>query len=153
MTNYEKFKNEIAALGYDFGVTKTQDICFCPTLICAECVLYADNERSCVPTKIQWLYEEAKEIFPITTKEKDFLDILWGSSYIARDYNGRLYLYSQKPVQLSDGWLIDNGYEDMDGNIFEICPDFFEFITWESDKCWSVEELRQMPVEEQESTR
>ena len=26
MTNYEKFKNEIEALGCDFGVTKTQEI-------------------------------------------------------------------------------------------------------------------------------
>lgn len=148
MTNFEKFKNEIEALGYDFAVTETQEIRFCQTTNCPDCMLSRDDERSCILTKIKWLYKEAKEIFPITTAEKNFLDILWGSSYIARDYNGRLYLYSQKPVQLSDGWLIDNGYEDMDGNIFEICPDFFEFITWESDKCWSVEELRQMPVEE-----
>lgn len=148
MTNYEKFKNEIEALGYDFGVTETQEIGLCQTVDCDDCIFCQNDTDFCVPAKIKWLYKEAKEVFPITTTEKNFLDILWGSSYIARDYNGRLYLYSQKPVQLSDGWLIDNSYEDMDGNIFEICPDFFEFITWESDKCWSVEELRQMPVEE-----
>ena len=148
MTNYEKFKSEIAAMNFDFAVTDTQEICFCQTMNCADCILYKDDERSCVPTKIEWLYEEVKEFFPITTKEKNFLDILWGSSYIARDSNGSLFLYSQKPVQLNGGWLIDNGCEGMNGNIFAICPDFFKFITWESDKCWSVEELRQMPVEE-----
>ena len=149
MTNYEKFKNEIEAVDYDFAATKDQKIgCCCQTVNCNDCIFCQNETDYCVPAKIEWLYKEAKEIFPITTTEKNFLDILWGSSYIARDYNGRLYLYSQKPVQLSDGWLIDNGCEGMDGNIFEICPDFFEFITWESDKCWSVEELRQMPVEE-----
>ena len=146
MTNYEKFKNEIEALGYDFGVTKTQEICFCQTMKCNDCIFNISKECSCAPTKVRWLYEEAKEVFPITIQEKHFLEILQGSSYIARDCDDRLFIYSQKPVQLSNCWFLDYAHED--DNVFEICPDFFEFITWRSNKCWSVAELLRMPVKE-----
>lgn len=146
MTNYEKFKNEIEALDYDFGVTKTQEICFCQTMKCNDCIFNVSKECSCAPTKVRWLYEEAQEIFPITIQEKHFLEILLGSSYIARDYSGQLFLYRHKPVQSSDCWMIE--YESASGAMFEICPDFFKFITWESDKCWSVVELLEMPVKE-----
>lgn len=147
MTNYEKFKNEIEALDYDFGVTKTQEICFCQTVECDDCVFSAELKRnSCVPAKVRWLYEEAKEIFPITIQEKHFLEVLKGSSYIARDCDDRLFIYSQKPVQLSNCWFLD--YAHKDDNVFEICPDFFEFITWESNKCWSVAELLRLPIKE-----
>ena len=146
MTNYEKFEKEIDALEYNFGVTKTQEICFCQTMECADCIFSMNEEHTCVPTKVRWLYEEAEEIFPITIKEKHFLEILWGSSYIARDCDDRLFIYSQKPVQLSNCWFLD--YANKDDNEFEICPDFFEFITWRSHKCWSVAELLRMPVKE-----
>ena len=145
MTNYEKFKNEIDALSYDFAVTKTQKICFCPTMKCANCIFHINEERSCVPIKVRWLYEEAKEDFFITTQEKDFISILCKDNYIARDYTGQLFIYSRKPLQLSKYWILENG-----GVIdrFKICSDFFEFITWESNKCWSVAELLRMPVKE-----
>lgn len=146
MTNYEKFKNEIDALNYDFGVTKTQEICYCMTLNCDDCIFNLSGEDSCVPNKIQWLYREAKEIFPITIKEKHFLEIGWGSSYIARDHNGQLFIYSQKPTQTSDCWIAGDE-EDIEYK-YEIRSDFFEYITWESDKCWSVAELLEMPVKE-----
>lgn len=146
MTNYEKFEREIEDLGYDFGVTKTQEICFCQTMKCNDCIFNMSKECSCSPTKVRWLYEEVQEIFPITIQEKHFLEVLKGSSYIARDYNGQLFLYRKRPVQLSDCWVLENEFTDSD--MFEICPDFFEFITWESDKCWSVAELLRMPVKE-----
>ena len=146
MTNYEKFKNEIEALGYNFGVTKAQEICFCQTMECNDCIFSMSEECSCVPTKVCWLYEEYKESITLMKEEKDFLKILWGSSYIARDYNGQLFLYRKRPVQLSGCWVLENEFTDSD--MFEICPDFFEFITWESDKCWSVAELLRMPVKE-----
>lgn len=146
MTNFEKYKNEIEALNYDFGVTENQDIDFCKTMDCAECIFDMSKEPSCVPAKVRWMYKEAQEIFPITKKEKTFLDILWGSTYIARDYSGQLFLYSIKPTQLSDCWVIED--MDIEGNMLSINPGFFPFITWDSDKCWSVEELRQLPIKE-----
>ena len=142
MTNYEKFKKEIEALGYDFGVTKTQEIFFCLTMKCADCIF----KDSCASSKVQWLYEEAQEVFSITTQEKDFVSVLWEDNYIARDYSGQLFIYSQKPVQLSNCWVLEN--DGIDNNVFDICPDFFEFIIWESKKCWSVAELLRMPVKE-----
>lgn len=147
MTNYEKFEREIDALGYDFGVTKTQEICFCQTMECADCIFSMSKECSCTPTKVRWLYEEVKEIFPITIKEKHFLEFFKGSSYIARNGSGQLFIYTQKPVQLNDCWFLDYTEGEND-NEFEICPDFFEFITWESNKRWSVAELLKMPVKE-----
>ena len=140
MTNYEKFKNEIEAFGYDFGVTKTQEIFFCLTMKCADCIF----KDSCASSKVRWLYEEAKEIFPITPQEKDFLSILVGDNYIARDNNGQLFVYSTKPKQISDCWIAED--EGMIVNMVEIRSDFFKFITWESDNCWSVAELLKMPV-------
>lgn len=145
MTNFEKFKKEIAALNYDFGVTETQEICLCEAMICTNCI-FNDREHPCDISKIQWLYEEAKEIFPITPQEKDFLSVLFRDNYIARDHNGELFIYSIKPNQISDCWIA--GDEEDIGYEFKICPDFFEFITWESDKCWSVAELLEMPMKE-----
>ena len=143
MTNYEKFEKEIDALGYDFGVTKTQEICFCQTMECVDCIFNINEERICVPTKVRWLYEEAQEDFSITAQEKDFISILCEDNYIAREYTGRLFIYSRKPLQSSKYWILENeGVIDR----FEICSDFFEFITWESNKCWSVAELLKMPV-------
>ena len=144
MTNYEKFKREIEALGYDFGVTKTQEIFFCPTMECANCIF----KDSCVSSKVRWLYEEAKEIFPITIKEKHFLEFFKESYYVARDGNGHLFIYNRKPVQLSGYWSLNEYGEGVDDTMFSIKPDFFSFITWESDKCWSVAELLRMPVKE-----
>ena len=146
MTNYEKFKNEIEALNYDFGVIDTQEICSCWTMKCADCIFHTSKECFCSPTKVRWLYEEFRELFPITIKEKHFLEILGESSYIARDYNGQLFIYSIEPTQTSDCWIA--GDEEDIGYEFEICSDFFEYITWESDKCWSVAELLEMPVKE-----
>lgn len=144
MTNYEKFKNEIEALEYDFAVAKTQDIVRCQSIKCADCIFYTDAEGFCEQNKVQWLYEGAQEVFSITTQEKDFVSVLWEDNYIARDYSGQLFIYSQKPVQLSNCWVLEN--DGIDDNVFDICPDFFEFITWESNKCWSVAELLRMPV-------
>ena len=148
MTNYEKFKNEIEALGYNFGVTKVQEICSCQTMECVDCIFNINEEHICVPTKVRWLYEEAQEDFSITAQEKDFISILCEDNYIAREYTGRLFIYSRKPLQSSKYWILENeGVIDR----FEICSDFFEFITWESNKCWSIAELLRMPVKEQES--
>ena len=145
MTNYEKFKNEIEALGYNFGVTKVQEICSCQTMECVDCIFNINEERICVPTKVRWLYEEAQEDFSITAQEKDFISILCEDNYIAREYTGRLFIYSRKPLQSSKYWILENeGVIDR----FEICSDFFEFITWESNKCWSIAELLRMPVKE-----
>lgn len=146
MTNYEKFKNEIEDLGYDFGVTKTQEIYFCQTMKCDDCIFSMSKECSCAPTKVRWLYEEAQEIFPITIQEKGFITVLGESSYIARDPSGQLFIYSHKPVQLGNCWLLEN--DGTDDYVFEICPGFFTFITWVSNKCWSVAELLRMPVKE-----
>ena len=146
MTNFEKFEKEIEALDYDFGVTKTQEICCCMTMDCNDCIFNRSENLSCVPTKTRWLYKKVQEIFPITIKEKHFLEILRESSYIARDYNGQLFIYSIKPTQISDCWIA--GDEEDIGYEFEIRADFFEYITWESDKCWSVAELLGMPVKE-----
>ena len=138
MTNYEKFKNEIEALGYNFGVTKVQEICSCQTMECVDCIFNINEERICVPTKVQWLYKEAQEDFSITAQEKDFVSVLWEDNYIARDYSGQLFIYSQKPVQLSNCWVLED--DGIDDNVFNICPDFFKFITCESNKWWSITE-------------
>lgn len=49
MTNYEKFEKEIDALGYDFGVTKTQEICFCQTMECVDCIFNINKKSHLCP--------------------------------------------------------------------------------------------------------
>lgn len=143
MTNFEKYKDEI------LGISRTQAIAInkrrnapekCSNAVCSECLLHEGtycNQKAI----FQWLYSEYQEPAPKLTKaEKGFCEII-KDGYIARDKNGDLYLYNNPPYVTETDW---REY----GHCTRLCSKFFPFITWESNRYWSIEDLFKLEVEE-----
>ena len=69
-------------------------------------------------------------------------------SYFARDMNGNLYEYLDKPRQSKEFGRWQTNYA-----FIQINPDLFPFITWESGKAWSKSELMELEVAENDQKR
>jgi hypothetical protein len=148
MTNFEKYKDEILeiieynTIAVDTKKNKPQS---CNEMRCSQCIRYSDDGHCRFLNFFKWLYEEAKESLPaLTLKERGFCEII-ENGFIARDQNGSLWLFDMMPAKEDDynitWWNSANGrYKRLDGRAFT-------FITWESDKAWSIEELLQLEVE------
>lgn len=149
MTNFEKYKdeileivehNDIASIAIDIKKNKPQ---YCNGTRCSQCIRYGDDGRCSSQNLFKWLYEEAKESLPtLTLKERGFCEII-RSGYIARDSDTTLWVFTSEPSELYGVW----GYED-DECAFNIIGGVFRFITYESGKAWSIEELLRLEVEE-----
>lgn len=142
MTNFEKYKDEI------LEISRTQPIAInkrrnapeeCSYNVCSECLLHEGtycNQKAI----FQWLYSEYQEPAPkLTAEEYAFCKIVT-NGYIARNERGSLYIYGEKPVQNISGWRALNWKE--------LNRDYFQFITWESGKAWSINDLLKLEVEE-----
>lgn len=142
MTNFEKYKDEI------LGISRSQAIAInkrrnapekCSYSVCSECLLH--EGKSCNQKAIfQWLYSEYQEPAPKLTAEEYAFCKIATNGYIARNERGSLYIYGGKPVQNISGWGALNWKE--------LNRDYFQFITWESGKAWSINELLELEVEE-----
>lgn len=138
MTNFEKYKDEILLLainnrGFAFHMNKITD---CKLSGCKNCIFTG----ACIANRIKWLYEEYQEPAPKLTKtEKGFCEII-KDGYIARDKNGDLYLYNNPPHVTETDWRADYGH------CTRLCTKFFPFITWESNRNWSIEDLLKLEV-------
>lgn len=137
MTNFEKYKDEILPLaknnrGFAFRMNK---ITACKLTGCENCIFTG----SCIANRIKWLYEEYQEPAPKLTAEEYAFCKIATNGYIARNERGSLYIYSEKPVQNISGWRALNWKE--------LNRDYFQFITWESGKAWSINDLLKLEVE------
>lgn len=153
MKNREKFAKEIldvACKGGTIAVTKDNKVVNCDDISCEQCLFNIDNDEcSCDNNDIErWAeseYVEYVEEYTITSKEKNFLDVIlpkW--KYIARDRNNSLFIYPIKPIRLDGHWMIKNDYfyritEDVYG-------DMFNFIEWKDEEPWSIEDLKKLEV-------
>ena len=151
MTNFEKYKDEIleiveysdiASIAIDNKKNKPQ---CCGGTQCSQCIRY-DNGHCSSRNFFKWLYEEAKEAQPkLTAKERGFCEIV-RSGYIARDQSGILWLFDMIPAK-EDGYIAAR-WNSANGRREQLDGKAFMFITWESDKAWSIEELLQLEVKE-----
>lgn len=86
---------------------------------------------------IDWLESEYKEPIKLTDDEKVILrNILQEYEWIARDIDGSLYAYFSKPRKLTKTWVcseVNNGMKTFNH--------LFQFIKWEDEEPWSIEEL------------
>lgn len=141
MTNLEKYVNTIinihnqdstvAAVAMDI---RTGVLRRCSEVDCEHCKFSSrfNGNRRCEVNLVRWLFSEYQEPAPKLTKaEKGFCEIL-DDGYIARDKNGDLYI--------ENNWGINRGY------YMKLCSKFFPFITWESGKAWSIEDLLKLEV-------
>lgn len=150
MKNREKFTKEIldiACKGNKFGVTKAGEIISCPETDCAKCLF--NDDIDCDISLEQWSESEYVEKNTITSREKKFLDVLlpkW--KYIARDSNNSLCIYPIKPIRFGTCWMVKNDY-----NYYYVLRDMygsmFDFIKWEDEEPWSIEELKNLEVKDE----
>ena len=68
-------------------------------------------------------------------------------TYIARDADGRLHLFTEEPQMGKKEWYIQ--LTECEDDIFgiEIDSDLFGFISWDSETAWSISELMKLEVE------
>lgn len=100
-----------------------------------------NNCAICVEFIKKWLYKEYKEPIKPTEDEKAILRNLPKKyEYIARDYNGNLYLYTKKPQKVleTDYWA---NTVDGTSKIFNIYEHLFKFIKWRDAEPYNIEEL------------
>ena len=77
----------------------------------------------------------------LSREDKEFLT---QDQYFARDENGILWLYHQKPTKTAGFWECANGGKNI--GFSTGINHLFPFITWESGKAWSKAELLELEV-------
>ena len=140
MKNWEKYEEEVKEMNYKFGVVG-DEIKRCYVIICKDCIF--SSGLQCNPERIKWLYADYEE--PKLTKEENtFLRCIMFNFYIARDENGNLSCFTARPTRGSSAWMPLSEYSAVIG----IRDELFPFITWESKKAWSIEELMELKAKE-----
>lgn len=155
MKNRDKFAKEIldiACSGRSIAVTKENKIVYCSDISCESCMFdscgkHFGRSQVCSDRLREWSESEYVEKPTITSREKNFLDALLSNcKYIARDSNNELYIYNKKPERRDCDWCSD------DGILFHILTRFFgnmfDFIKWEDEEPWSVEDLKKLEVKD-----
>ena len=150
MKNREKFAKEIldiACKGSRIAIKHDCVIpCVCSKIECSDCQF--DFYDDCEEGIENWCESEYVEKHTITSREKNFLDLLlpkW--KYIARDNNNELYIYNEKPTRRDCDWYSNDGIFCRISTMFFV--NMFDFIKWEDEKPWSIEDLKKLEVKDE----
>lgn len=91
----------------------------------------------CDKCKADWLEEEHKEPITLSEAERIILEnVDKDYKWIARDYEGELYIYSAEPTKANWDWVTTRNV-----NEFICFNHLFRFITWEDEQAYNIEEL------------
>ena len=98
----------------------------CRVVTCSECVRLS----------LMNLLEEYKEPVKLTKFEYEYLKVAKKEefNFIARDGDGRLFLYNNKPWKAENDW----DYEDRTTPVF---AELFKFVKWEDKEPYSIDEI------------
>ena len=118
-------KNFIAPLSHKFTVVHLFDI----------------SEKNLTELEFYGLKVILNEKPKLSQEDKEFLT---QDQYFARDENGILWLYHQKPTKTAGFWECANGGKNI--GFSTGINHLFPFITWESGKAWSTAELLELEV-------
>lgn len=158
MKNREKFAKEIldiACNGRSIAVTKDNKVVYCSDTPCESCMFnscgkHIGRAQVCLDRLREWSESEYVEKHTITSKEKMFLDLIatkW--KYLVRDEDKNLYVFDSLPIKECDGWCAENmsmcGYCYISKKLF---GDMFDFIKWEDEKPWLIEDLKKLEVKD-----
>ena len=133
MKNWEKYKETLMHTGTMFGVEDDSgEPYYCDDINCGACIFDKNNlwhdKRLCGYSRMDWLYSDYEEPKPkLTKEEKAFVDAIVRPDYDIRRNEYDLYL---------------SGYTMS----ISLKPKMFSFI--DSSRSWSIEELKQLEVEE-----
>ena len=85
-----------------------------------------------------------REELTITSDEKTILrNIDPKYKYIARDYYGKLYVYSKEPEKREYAWIAPNYMGSLSAINY-----LFKMVKWEDEEPWLIEDLLNLPVKE-----
>ena len=144
MKNKEKFADKIIdfACSEDrIAVNNKREVVSCINMgLCENCKFY--TEKDCRTASREWLEEEYVEQMIISRKDMRLLECIKDSyKYIARDSNGDIFLYIDKPEKGSKLWYSDEEY--MNIKPFDVC---FPMVKWEDKEPWKIEGLKKFEV-------
>ena len=149
MKNKEKYKKEIveiACKGSKIAIeNSTGKLRPCKGLLCSECMfgkiypIYPCNEAT-----RKWAESEYIELVKISKRDRSFLDYINNNFvYVARDENGSLFVYSEKPIKKSCYYDSIGGVTGSVGCIFDIK---LPMVKWEDPEPWLIEDLKKLEV-------
>ena len=93
--------------------------------------------EDCLDCKINWLKSEHKEPITLLEAERVILENIDKEyKWIARDYEGELYIYNAKPTKANWDWVTTKSI-----NEFICFNHLFQFITWNDEQPYNIEEL------------
>ena len=130
MTNREWLLNKMQNMS-DEEIENNVRIHFIWDVNCDDCT---DKHKNCVACKIDWLN---KEKITLMEAERVILkNINKNYKWIARDEDGQLNIYYQEPIKREDYWA-----EGIATTEFWAFEHLFQFITWEDEQAYNIEEL------------
>ena len=145
MKNKEKYAKEIVEIacnGRNVAVCKsTGKPIDCVDIVCSKCSFAVG---SCTESRKEWAESEYIEKPVISKRDRSFLDYIKACfKYIARDENGRLFVYSEKPIKKSCY------YDNVGGVTVGIVFAFdikLPMVKWEDSEPWLIEDLKKLEV-------
>lgn len=101
---------------------------------------YRDSDidcSKCLKLSLVDLLEEYKEPIKLTAFEYKYLKIAKKSEYnfIARDGDGRLFLYKNKPFKSLDEWIVASK------DCCRILDSLFKFVKLEDEEPWNIDNI------------
>lgn len=159
MKNREKFAKEIldiACSGRSIAVTKENKIVYCSDISCESCMFdscgkYIGRSQVCLDRLREWSESEYVEKPTITSKEKAFLGLILSKwKYLARSEDKSLCVFDSLPIKEEDDWYIENiSMCDYCYYSKKLFGDMFNFIKWEDEEPWSIEDLKKLEVRDE----
>lgn len=132
MKNIEKYYDELLNLEGNINCYFTECI------MKEECDSKKDCDE-CRKALIKWLNEEYRKPIAISADEKVILRNLPEEfKYIARDSNTDIFIYKTKPTKKLSAWVNTITSNTAPLNLYN---HLFQFIKWEDDEPYSIEEL------------
>mgnify|MGYP006927029578 CR=1 FL=1 len=154
MTNREYYKEQIldiACNGGSISIDKmTGELFECTEeLKCEDCLFHISE---CEDQIKKWANTEHIEKPKLTKNEKLFLSLLherW--KYMARDQNENLFIFDQRPSKDYDINMWNNTRSPYVSRVDVLIRDSFSMVKWKDENPWSIEDLKKLPVEEEEN--
>lgn len=147
MKNKEKFADKIidvACIGERIAVNNKGEVGSCIGMgLCRNCKFGV--EKDCETAIRKWLEEEYIEPPVISKRDRAFLEYIREErKYIARDENGNLFVYGEKPIKAGTSWgirsLVCDGYLYLNRH-FNVD---FPMVKWEDEEPWKVDDLKNL---------
>lgn len=91
----------------------------------------------CLRLSLLDLLEEYKKPIKLTRFEYEYLKVAKkeGFNFIARDGDGRLFLYKNKPFKSLDEWIVASK------DCCRILDNLFKFVKWEDEESWKIDSI------------